>query len=95
MVRQQQVQPVTAITTTPAGVHIGMQVFAVVGTDEHGGLGVLARSRQAHLDELMIVAVKRDGIWLACYARVVAARPLSRCWRRQMNAFFVLFLPLG
>ena len=27
-----------------------------------GGLGVLARSRQAYLDELMMVAVKRDDI---------------------------------
>jgi hypothetical protein len=33
VVRQQRGQPV--ITTTPAGVHIGTQVFAVVGTNEH------------------------------------------------------------
>jgi hypothetical protein len=32
MVRQQREQPVTAITITPAGVPIGAQVFAVVGT---------------------------------------------------------------
>jgi hypothetical protein len=37
MVRQQREQPVTAITTTPAGVHIGMPVFAVVGTDGTDG----------------------------------------------------------
>jgi hypothetical protein len=37
MARRQQAQPqlVTAITTTPAGVHIGTQVFASAGTDDH------------------------------------------------------------
>jgi hypothetical protein len=38
MVPQQRAQPVTAITTPPAGVHIGAQVFAIVGTNEHTGL---------------------------------------------------------
>jgi hypothetical protein len=33
MARQQWAQPVTAITTPLAGVHIGTQVFAVVGTN--------------------------------------------------------------
>ena len=35
MLRQLREPPVTGITTTPAGAHIGTQVFAVVGTDEH------------------------------------------------------------
>jgi hypothetical protein len=33
MVPRQQAQPVTAITTPLAGVHIGAQVFALVGTN--------------------------------------------------------------
>jgi hypothetical protein len=34
MVPRQRAQPVTAITTPPVGVHIGMRVFANVGTNE-------------------------------------------------------------
>lgn len=59
---QRLVQSVTVITTPPAGVHIGTQVFAVVGTSDHTATALSATPRFAVRRSGNIEEAPTDGV---------------------------------
>ena len=75
MVRQQRAQPVT--TTTPAGVHITTQVFAVAGTNERR---ILTQIKDSDCDPVV-------GIMSRAYSDQGAA--YSQLRPPEMVAFFL------
>jgi len=81
MVRQLREPPVTGITTTPAGAHIGTQVFAVVGTDEHTAPHLTRRPVRAR------GVLKKPQRLLAGAFHVL---PLTV--RRRLNIFLICIL---